>query len=641
MRFIAYSLCAFVVGVMPLQAKSPHVERLENAMESVSRKDYAKARSLQAGAGPLVTSLIERRLLMRGEGRLKDYTAFFARRPNWPDQARLRLKAERLMTSDTPKTDILAFFKTAAPLTGRGAYYLAQARGPESAADMRHAWRTLPIEPAFYATILNAYNWVLTGEDHIARLEMLLWSGRGKEAAPLYKFVEADYVKNAKARAALRARAAGVDTLVAAVPAGYSKGAGLNYERFLWRARKGFDDSAIDLLLEFSASKAKLKFPEKWASYRRILARKKMRAGEGALAYKIASSHHLEKGSNYADLEWLSGYLALNYLKDPDRALSHFTNHHNAVGTPISYGRAGYWKGRAHEARGDADAAQQAYEYGARWQSSFYGQLSAEKLGRDLDPVLLGKTKYPGADSAAYAGESLYQAGMLLLKAGYRSEGEKFFRALGKSVSLPEMGQIADRMIAIEEPHLALMLAKDAARRGGILANAYYPLHQLRNEDIKAPAALSLSIARRESEFDPVVRSHADAYGLMQLLPGTAKLMAKKYGEAYSKAKLTQDWRYNARLGSGYLATLRDEFGPSLILTSVGYNAGPGRSRSWQKTLGDPRVNGADVVDWIEHIPFRETRNYVMRVSEGYTIYAAKLRGSAGPVGLSDALKGR
>ena len=152
---------------------------------------------------------------------------------------------------------------------------------------------------------------------------------------------------------------------------------------------------------------------------------------------------------------------------------------------------------------------------------------------------------------------------------------------------------------------------------------------------------MALSIARRESEFDPEARSPAGALGLMQMLPATAAEVAKDQGIKFSKAKLASDPAYNATLGAAYLKELVDQFGPSVALVASGYNAGPGRPRGWVDAFGDPRLASTDVVDWVEMIPFTETRTYVMRVVEGVVIYRAKLRGTAGPVNISDELTGR
>jgi soluble lytic murein transglycosylase len=158
-------------------------------------------------------------------------------------------------------------------------------------------------------------------------------------------------------------------------------------------------------------------------------------------------------------------------------------------------------------------------------------------------------------------------------------------------------------------------------------------------EGLAVSRALALAISRRESEFDPAARSAADARGLMQVLPSTAKLVAPRVGLSYDAAKLN-DPAYNVRIGTGYLAQLVEQFGPSVALIASGYNAGPGRPKRWMGLFGDPRDPSVDVVDWVEMIPFTETRTYVMRVTESLVIYRAILRGSVGPVDVTGELRG-
>ena len=199
---------------------------------------------------------------------------------------------------------------------------------------------------------------------------------------------------------------------------------------------------------------------------------------------------------------------------------------------------------------------------------------------------------------------------------------------------------MADMVVDWGEPHLAVLIAKQAAERGLILPHAYYPVPDFVPDGLKVSRALALSISRRESEFDPAARSSADARGLMQVLPGTAKHMAEKLGKPFDAAKLISDPAYNVTMGSAYLAEMVEKFGPSIALVASGYNAGPRRPERWMTEFGDPRRPDVDVVDWIETIPFAETRTYVMRVAEGVVIYRAKLKGAVGPVRITEELKG-
>jgi len=493
---------------------------------------------------------------------------------------------------------------------------------------------------AVQSAYLADYSRLLRGH-HEARLDYALWKGWKDNAQRMFPLVSEGWRKLAAARLALRQDLTGVDVLIEAIPRSLTDDPGLAYERFQWRARKGRNASAIELLV--AQSKAdRLGEALPWASRRQSLARSEMRAGRHARAYDIASNHGLVEGSRYADLEWLSGYLALRFLNKPSLALQHFVRFEQAVATPISWGRAGYWIGRTYDALGDREAAQRAYAGGGQFQTSFYGLLAAEKAGIAPKPQLAGER---AADwrGAPFTRSSVHQAAMALLKAGEVDLAERFWTHLAETQDRGTMAQMGKMAIDMGQPHIAVMLGKRFIRYGETVHAPYYALHPLaKRRDLPVPAEMALSIARRESEFDPVVVSGANAQGLMQILPGTAKQVAGALGLPYSKSRLLTDPDYNVTLGTAYLAGLADEFDGNVIMVAAGYNAGPSRPTRWMAERGDPRRRGGmDMIDWIEHIPFNETRNYVMRVAESLPIYRARLGKDPLPIPFSQELIGR
>ena len=399
-------------------------------------------------------------------------------------------------------------------------------------------------------------------------------------------------------------------------------------------------DEAEKLLAQYSVSAAALGHPARWAERRARLVRRAAREGRGALAYQLASRHFTtaEAGYDYSDLEWLAGWIALRQLNQPDVAIPHFQRFLMSVETPISLGRGHYWLGRAYEARGDRAAAAQAYAKGAEHQTSFYGQLAAERAGiagdQSLvtaalpDPRVVPATQADDARAMAIlelAGQDGLAWQMFVHKAGMMKEAREF----------GALGQLA---LELGKPNYAVRVAKMAAREGHVLPAAYYPVIELAHYVTQVEPALAMSIARQETELNHEAISHAGARGLMQLMPGTAQLVAGQIGEPYSVNRLIQDWRYNARLGQSYLAQQINRFDGSYALAAAAYNAGPHRVDSWIAEYGDPRRPGADLIDWIENIPFSETRNYVQRVIEGLYVYRTRLSGRAGPMTISGDL---
>lgn len=638
---VLFALFAQAAHAQPQDQPAPAA--LAIAIEAISSGDWEAAVARANPAGQTGKSIVEWHRLRAGQGSLEDYRRFLSNHPDWPGLPLMRKKGEAAITAATPSKDVIAFFADQEPRTGHGVLqlaraYMAQGLSGDAAAGVVLAWRSFALTKSEHIAFLSAHKKLLTGH-HEARLDMLLWQGRFDDARRMYPLVSKGWQALAHARIALRRKAGNVDTLIAAIPKNLQSDPGLAYERFYWRVRKGRNAEAITLLLERSKSAESLGEPSQWANRRRSIARQLMREGKGKLAYRVASRHFLGEGSDFADLEWLSGYLALRYLKDPKTALSHFQNFRLAVETPISLGRAGYWEGRAYAAMGDMGSAQASYEFGAEYQTSFYGLLAAEKAGIGMDASLTGTETFFDWNKAAFMKSSVLKAALLLHKAGYLALAKRFFLQVAETLDRTELGQLSDLAFSLNEPHIALMIAKQGARRGLVLPRAYYPLHDLVKEKLPVAPELALAIARRESEFNPTVESSVGAKGLMQLMPKTAKSVAEELELEYEVGKLLTDWRYNARLGSAYLARLQDEFGKSPILISVGYNAGPSRARSWISAFGDPRSAGVDVVDWIEHIPFRETRNYVMRVAESLPVYRARLTGKTQPLSLSKELR--
>jgi soluble lytic murein transglycosylase len=570
---------------------------------------------------------------------------FLTRHPDWPGTSRLRRTAEGVMPAGLPAAETIAFFAPEAPATGTGALALARAllaagRGAAADAEALRAWTTLSMTSAEEDAFLSAFPRTLAAA-HWARLDMLLWQGiEGQAARAAARMGKAEQAL-ATARSGLRANNKGVNTLIDAIPASRADDAGLAWERFNWRTSRGLGDGAEELLLERSTSAAALGRPEAWADRRRSMARQAQRDGRIDTAYRIASRHHLTEGSDYADLEWLSGWLALRFMNDPARALAHFQRLEAAVATPISLGRAGYWIGRALEASGDAKGARTAYIRGARHQTSFYGQLAAEKLGGAPDDVLAAAYPIARMPEREFGPPDVLRAALLLNAAEERGLSHWFFTHLAqRAKGETEFAALAGLALKIDRPEIAVRIAKIAAESGSILPAAYHPLTELAQMQGPVPKALALAIARQESEMNSQAISPAGARGLMQLMPGTAKLVAGKLDLPYGFARLTEDWRYNATLGQEYLSWLIRDFG-ALPLAAAGYNAGPNRVRSWLERYGDPRGRGTEVmIDWIETIPFNETRNYAQRVMEGLHVYETRLSGEAAPVMLSARLGG-
>jgi soluble lytic murein transglycosylase len=622
------------------------ISALRDAQGLANQQDWAEASARAQGAGAVGADVIEWQRLRAGEGLLGEYETFLARRSDWPGLPYLKAAGEVAVARSNDPDRVLQYFGGEAPAKAAGVLALTAAleatgRHAEAVEAATIGWTKLKFTADEQAHLLDTY-----GPDlrvaHELRLDRILWDGnRADEGARMLPLVSKDWAALGKARLALRADKDGVSALVNAVPEALKDDPGLAFERFLFRMRHDNYADAAALIVDRSASAQGLGDPVAWAAKRADLARILMRKGEPKSAYRVASTHHLTDLGDMGDLEFLSGFIALRKLNDPARALQHFERLAGAT-TPISQARAQYWLGRALEATGDKTKARSAYGKAANYQTSYYGMLAAEKLGLTLDESLLSNAPPAGSwKGADYAKSSVLEAAVRMAAAGNEQLSARFMLHLGESLSDAELGTLAGLALDLGQYRSAVLIAKAATERGLVLPSAYFPVPDMIPEALPVSRALALSIARRESEFDPEARSPAGALGLMQMLPATAAQVAKDQGIKYSEAKLASDPAYNATLGAAYLKELVDQFGPSVALVASGYNAGPGRPRGWVGAFGDPRLASTDVVDWVEMIPFTETRTYVMRVVEGVVIYRAKLRGTAGPVNISGELTGR
>jgi len=639
--FLTLTLTLALTFAVPPGARADEAQALATGLQAAAGQDWAAAEAVTGGIGAEVVLWLR---LRSGEAKLGEYEAFVQRRPDWPGLALLRQKAEVAVAGSTDPARVQAWFTKDPPQTATGALALiraltAQGLRPEAEAEAFRAWTELTFTAAQETEILALHGAALSVA-HEVRLDRILWSGaRRSEAERMLPRVSEDWRALASARLALQTDRPGVSALVAAVPRPVADDPGLAYDRFIWRMKKDRYPDAATLILERSDSAARLGDPVAWADRRASLARILLRQGEVQTAYRIAARHHLTAGADLIDLEFLAGFIALRRMNDPGTGLAHFQRLKAAAKTPISLARADYWIGRAQEAQGDV-ASRESYRAAARHQTAFYGLMAAEKLGLSLDAGLLAAEAAGDWRQASFAQSSVLQAAILLVQAGDRALAKRFFVHLAQGLEAHDLALLSDLVLSLDEPHIALLVAKSAAERGVILPRAYFPVTAMVPADLPVSRALALSIARRESEFDPAAQSPAGARGLMQVMPGTAKLVSRNLGLSYGLSRLTEDPAYNVTLGAQYLRDMADRFGASIALIAAGYNAGPGRPAAWIETFGDPRRAEVDVVDWVEMIPFAETRTYVMRVAEGVVIYRARLKGAVGPVRISAELKG-
>ncbi len=591
------------------------------------------ARRARQFEDPVAVDLVTWWRLRDGEGDWQEYLDFLRRNGDWPGLKRLRRSGEAGIPDTAAPRAVVAYFEAQPPQTGEGALRLATAlaalgRRDDAAMEAAKAWIEFPMETEDEAELLARFPGVL-GVLHEKRLDSLLWSGEIGNAERMLTRVSPRFAKLARARIALQRRTPGVDALIRAIPADLRNDPGLAYDRFVWRRLQGLDESALELILDRSASADRLGRPGTWAPTRMAMARDAMERGENRNAYALASSHWLEWGSRFAQFEWLAGFIALRKLDRPERAIAHFGRFREAVSSPISLGRANYWLARGHARIGDDVEAELFFSEAAKYQTSFYGQLAAEMIGHRTDGLLAGKERAGDWRRADFVDSGTVRAARLFLLANWQPHARWFLAHVAEDLGHRELVRLGDMALDLGSPYAAIGVAKEAAKSGLVLPRSYFPVTELARHAGPVEPEMALAIARQETEFRIDAASRAGALGLMQVKPPTAREIAARLGLEYSKRRLAYDWRFNAAIGTAYLDELLNEFGGSYVLAFAAYNAGPGRVRQWIDRLGHPHLDWSDPIDWIEHIPYNETRNYVMRVLEAIYVYRARLAGRA------------
>lgn len=607
---------------------------LREALTAADRRDPGSAQKIAERAkSPLPLKIVQWLDYRRDDSKASfaAIAGFITDNPDWPNINDMEASAERAMGQSVPRGAVLKWFSARDPVSREGRLQLLDAtqgaKLTERATKLaRQTWIDDDFGAAEENDFLARFGWLLRTEDHQDRLNRLLWENSGPAARRMFSRVDKGWQALAEARLALHGSAKNAAKLLAKLPAQYWRDSGLNYERVRWRRLKGKEADARALLI---GAKAVEDHASLWWQERRILARNALEAGASRDAYRLVSAHGLTGGSAFAEAEFLAGWIALRHRGDAKTALKHFTKLHDGVSAPISLSRAAYWAGRAAEATADAPGAKLWFERAAAWPATYYGQLAAARAQGKAAPLFTAAEPVPPVNDEKLPGHDLLAAAHMLALLGEDELVTPFVLRLGELARGPaDHRAIAKIAVDISRPDLAVRAAKLAASRGFVSVDSLYPLASLplADADRRLEQAIIFAITRQESQFDPIARSPAGALGLMQLMPATAKQIAKKVGIKILDADLTRKQALNIRLGSRFLADLISGFDGSYVLAIAAYNAGPGNVRKWLKTNGDLIGNGtADPIDWIESIPFEETRNYVQRVLEGVQVYRWRL----------------
>ena len=609
-------------------------------------RDVSGARAAAAQiSDPVAGKLVEWALLDTSAEQLpySDLAAASTRFAGWPRGESRRIAVERALERSYAGADAAtALFADSPPITIEGAMALAEALAQRGRADEARRligdwWRTRSFEHETQSRVLARWGSGLTQADHEARLNMLLLGPHGPATRAMVEMVSPE--RRAVAEAAMTLRTAySPDAVVAGLSPSQAMDPAVVFERVRILRSQNRQSEGFALLAALPPAPSHTEGQNTLWSERRNYFLDALERRNGQAAYDSMAGHGFPGGERMVDAEFFAGWAALVKLNDPARAARHFEALRQMSSTPITQGRALYWLGRAAEAQGNTPAAVQYYRDGARHIQTFYGQLAAEKAG--ITTLTLPAEPVPtGSDIAAFEGHEVVRAMRILGETGETSLFRVFAYQLDDDLPGPEgLALLMDLSRNYGEGFTAMMVGRAASQRGFLLPERQYPIRIPPAVPGAAPLEFTQAITRQESSFDPRARSHANARGMMQFLPGTGRAVARQLGLPYSDERL-YDGDFNMTLGSFHLGDLTRRFGGSMLLTTIGYNAGPARPPQWIARCGDPRGGGVDPIDFIECAPFTETRNYMMRVMENMQVYKARLNGGSAPLTLSADLR--
>ncbi|MBR1148095.1 lytic transglycosylase domain-containing protein [Bradyrhizobium sp. AUGA SZCCT0431] len=610
-------------------------DALENVIELVRKRKPADATQVQAAISDPVARKLAEWVILRSDDNgasVERYRAFVSANPSWPSQTFLRRRIEAALWDDRrDDATVWSWFENESPISAKGKFALARVmigRGDRTNAErlVRDAWRHDGMSEDTETAALDLFGALLTAGDHKARMDLMLY-GTEQEAAGLRaaKRLGSGHLALAKARIAANKKASNSRALLDAVPRELHGDPGYLFSRIQLLRRDEKFNEAAQLMLSAPKDPGRLHNLNEWWIERRLLARKMMDVGEHRNAYLIARDAALPSRDIYkTEQEFTAGWIALRFLKDPAVAAQHFARIGVGSVNPTALARAGYWQGRAAEAAGRAQEARAAYTRAAEQSTSYYGQLARAKLGLpqiELNGVPRGR----GADRL-----EIVRAVQLLYELQEREIAIPIFGDMGENGDPDALAGLGELTARYTDARGMLLLGKAALNRGLPFDHYAYPVNGIppfKSIGPEVEQSIVYAICRQESAFNQAVVSPAQAYGLMQVTPDAGRYVAKRAGVSFDLNRMKTDPVYNAAMGAAELGGLLEDYRGSYILTFAAYNAGRGSVKKWIERYGDPRDPKVDAVDWVEQIPFSETRNYVQRIMENLQVYRARFGG--------------
>ena len=621
-----------VVRSSILSKKDFHIAK--SAFEAIDKKKWKTALKISKKSRDKTLHKLVNYLYLKkttNSASFYDYLTFINNNPYYPRINRLRYLAEHKINNNVHKAKtILNWFDGKEPLSAfgkikLGEIYLSQGKIEKGSKLIKEGWIKARLSKGQLKYLRKKYKNIITVEDNVKRVDWHAWEGKHWDVRRMLRYLPKDYTTLYNARQILMSQSYGVDSAITKVDPKFKNDIGLKYDRLKWRRKRGRLDSSLEILFNTPNDPTKLVRLDKWWKERAILSRSLIYKKKYALAYKVSSNNSLNAGPEFAEAEWLSGWIALTFLDDPNMALLHFHNFYKNVGYPISLSRGAYWLGKSYKEINNKNKSEEWFLEASKYLNTYYGQLAFVEINGDKSFTLINQIKVSDKSKKIFNKNPLIKNVKLLKELNKTKYTKDFIKHLALT-NLENGSEILSGQLATEigRYDFAIQIAKNASYEKRFYNDLNYPIintPKIVNNKRMPKSELVLSVIRQESEFDQKANSSVGARGMMQLMTYTARLVAKQAKLPYNKKRLKQDPNYNIQLGSYYLAGLLEVYEGSYPFALAAYNAGPNRVKYWKKINGDPQKGKISYVDWIELIKFKETRNYVQRVLENVNVY--------------------
>jgi soluble lytic murein transglycosylase len=611
-----------------LHAQSSHQEL--KACKSALMTQLNEKKRVAVKGCPVSQSLITWLGILRNPDQFtpQELITFLNSHSHWPHYEKLCLKAEDVIAKKGSQTQVLTWFKTHLPQTAEGvlAYgkaLLSHKEKEKTANVVATAWHTLDLTKADESKIRTQLGQFLKEKDHVARLNFLLWNENVADAKRVLAYVSSHSRKIGEIRIALLEGKTDALQTIKALPANLRRDEGLLYEQAKWHRKHKEIQEATQILISTPSSPA---HSIQWWKERNYMAREQIALTDYQMAYKILKNNGLKPGvENYADAEFLMGWLDLRFLNKPKEGQRHFEVLCANVQGAISKAKGAYWVGRALEAQNHLALAEKWYRKAAFYKTTYYGQLASSKVREKAYPTLAAAPRATPEEKARFEQKDIVKAAYILKGLGTSAQHElsKFLMHIGDKAQTRGERELSVHLAHSLSPYDVVWTARKAGYKEPVFLKKAFPTCAIPQKGQAIPEhAFAMAIVYQESRFNPTVESSANAMGLMQLISKTAAKEAERLGVKHTDQKLF-DPQHNLHLGSAHLSHLLSKFNNSYLLAAAAYNAGTKPVHRWVEEFGDPHSGEVDIIDWVEGIPYGETRNYVMRVLENIANYRA------------------